>query len=220
MAKRSEPRDKVCVGVIVGVHGVKGAVRVRSYTEDPLSLAAYGPLTDEGGKRFEVTVMGRAKDALIVGVKGLNDRDQALALKGTRLYVSRSALPEPEADSFYYADLVGLSVELADGTGIGRVAAVYNFGASDVIEVTREGAPPIDVPFTRRAVPVVDVKGGRIVIDPPEGLLEEGSPEGEPQAASEAGRNEAGRKRGASAGAGRRVGKSAKARGRGRSRGG
>jgi 16S rRNA processing protein RimM len=192
----------VCVGVIVGVHGVKGAVRVRSYTERPEDFAAYGPLEDERGRRFEARATGRIKGAVIATIEGVEDRDAALALKGTRLYVPRKALPEPEADEFYIDDLVGLQAELGDGTKLGRVVAVYNFGAGDVIEIGRDGLPPLDLPFTREVVPLVDIEGGRLVIAPPEGLFE--TPEGETEAVEARGRKQARVGRPAAAGPRRR----------------
>jgi 16S rRNA processing protein RimM len=176
-ARRSGPRKAgaegplVCVGVIAAAHGIKGEVKVKSFTQDAESIAAYGPLWDEGGTReFALTLKGAHKGALIAAISGVTDRNEAEALKGTKLYVPRSALPEPEEGEFYYADLVGLRAELADGTLLGTVVAVHNFGAGDVIEV--KGAQTLDIPFTAAVVPVVDIEGGRIVIEPPEGLLE------------------------------------------------
>jgi 16S rRNA processing protein RimM len=170
------PRDRVCVGIIVGAHGVKGAVRVKSFTEEPGDVAAYGPLSDEAGRRsLRLEVIGGTKGAVIARIEGVSDRKGAEALAGTRLYLPRAALPEPEADEYYHADLLGLAAELADGTPLGKVCAVHDFGAGDVIEVERDGGASLLVPFTRQIVPVVDLKGGRLVINPPEGLIEESS---------------------------------------------
>ena len=158
---------------------MRGLVKVRSYTAEPADLAAYGPVTDaEGRRRLTLQVMSAASGAagsLICRIEGVADRDAAEALKGLRLYVERSALPDPAAeDEFYQADLIGLAAELPDGTGFGLVVAVHNHGAGDILEIERpEGRPQIvDVPFTRAAVPVVDLAGGRVVIDLPAGLLE------------------------------------------------
>jgi 16S rRNA processing protein RimM len=134
---------------------------------------------------------------VIATIAGIKDRDAALALKGTRLYLPRAALPEPEPDEFYIDDLVGLRAELEDGTELGQVVAVYNFGAGDVIEIGRDGVPPLDLPFTRQVVPSVDVAGGRLVVAPPEGLLE--TPEEETEA--EAGRRPKRARRAGEAGA-------------------
>lgn len=183
------PQMRVCVGMIVGVHGVKGAVRVKSFTEEPEDFASYGPLEDDRGRVFEASVEGRVRGAVIASLAGIDDRDEAMALKGTRLYVPRAALPEPEEDEFYFTDLIGLSVERPDGAKIGRVVAVDNFGAGDVIEIAREGAPPLDLPFTRKTVPVVDIAGGRlVVVEPPEVVGEvagEGGEAGEGMSAGE-----------------------------------
>ena len=163
---------RLCVGKIVGVHGVRGLVRIKSFTERPEDLVAYGPLGDKAGKRaFEITLKGRAKGVLLAALAGVGDRDQAKALQGTELYVERSALPalaEAE-DEFYQADLIGLAAEDSAGRPLGRVRAVHNFGAGDLIELAGAGVPggSLMVPFTRAAVPTVDLATGRLVVDPP-----------------------------------------------------
>jgi 16S rRNA processing protein RimM len=159
---------RVCLGVITGAHGVRGLIRVKSFTEAPEDLAAYGPLSDEQGTRaFTLSITGRSKGALLARIEGIIDRDQAQAVKGTRLYVSRDVLPAlDEAQTFYHADLLGLSAEDRAGRLLGRVTAVHNFGAGDILEL--DGGAARLVPFTRRAVPVVDLEGGRLVVDPPE----------------------------------------------------
>ncbi len=164
----------ILVGVIAGAHGVRGQVRVRSFTADPRALGAYGPLHDEAGKRrFGVTVTGTTKDGVIARIEGVADRDAAAALRGVRLYVARSALPPPVAEEFYHTDLIGLAAERADGTPLGRVVAVRNFGG-DVLEIEPEPTgPALFVPFTRAAVPVVDIQGGRLVVESTAGLLEQ-----------------------------------------------
>jgi 16S rRNA processing protein RimM len=155
---------------------VRGQVKVKSFTDDPEELTRLTPLTDEAGEHeFELTFVGRSKDLWLARIEGVNDRDAALALKGQRLYAAREALPAPEEDEFYYADLIGLRVELEDGTEIGTVRALHDFGAGDVVEITpkERGGPwaTAMLPFTAEAVPVVDVKAGRLVIVPPPGLF-------------------------------------------------
>jgi 16S rRNA processing protein RimM len=178
LATRAERR--LLMGHVLGAHGVKGVLRVQSYAEKPEDLAAYGPVEDESGKRrFPLTVVGRVRGALLVEIPGVHDREQAAALRGTNLYVARSALPPPEESEFYWDDLVGLRAELKDGRPLGEVTAVHDYGAGVSLEVKRPAGAPVLVPFTDRAVPVVDVAGGRIVIDPPEGLLETPKSEGE-----------------------------------------
>ena len=177
--------DRVLVGVIVGAHGIRGDVKVKSFTGDPEGVAAYGPVQTESGQRtFTLRVKGMAKGTVTCAIKGVTDRNAAEALKGTRLYLPRASLP-PQAlaeDEFYHADLVGLTAEMADGSGVvGTVAAVYDFGAGDILELAPVTggliAKPVLVPFTRAVVPVVDVAAGRVVIDPPAGLIDESRPE-------------------------------------------
>ncbi|SOD91606.1 ribosome maturation factor RimM [Caenispirillum bisanense] len=177
--------DRVLVGVVVGAHGIRGDVKVKSFTGEPEGVAAYGPVQTESGQRtFSLRVKGMAKGTVICAVKGVADRNAAEALKGTRLYLPRTALPpqQLEDDEYYHADLVGLTVEMADGSGtVGTVAAVYDFGAGDILEVTPvDGGlthKPVLVPFTRAVVPVVDIAARRLVIDPPAGLIDESRPE-------------------------------------------
>jgi 16S rRNA processing protein RimM len=166
----SEPR--ICVGVITGAQGVRGAVRVKSFTAVPEDVASYGPVEDETARRqLTLRLVGHAKGVVVATIAGIDDRDAAEALKGVRLYVKRSALPEAGEEEYYHADLLGLEAVLRDGTVLGRVRAVHEYGAGDSIEVERAAGGTVLVPFTRAAVPVVDLAGGRLVIEPPEGLL-------------------------------------------------
>jgi 16S rRNA processing protein RimM len=164
---------RICVGIISGAHGVRGAVRVKSFTADPKAVARYGPLEDEGGeRRFSLRLAGSAKGVVIVHLAGISDRDHAEALRGLRLYLPRAALPPPDEEEYYHADLIGLAATLANGTQLGEVCAVHDFGAGDTLEIVRSAGPPLMVPFTRAVVPTVDIAAGRLVIDPPPGLLE------------------------------------------------
>lgn len=168
--------DRVCVGVVVGAHGVRGAVRVKPFTEDPQALGAYGPVEDEAGqRRFRLKVLGVAKGLVNAVLAGIADRDAAEALKGVRLYVPRAALPEPDEDEFYYSDLIGLAAELEDGTPYGTVRGVFDFGAGDVVELAFADGRTEMLPFTRAAVPVVDLAAGRLVVAPP--VVTEAGPE-------------------------------------------
>lgn len=177
--------DLVLVGVVVGAHGIRGDVKVKSFTGEPEGVAAYGPVrTESGQKTFALKVKGQSKGTVICAIKGVADRNAAEALKGTRLYLPRTALPpqELEEDEYYHADLVGLTAEMADGSGpLGMVAAVYDFGAGDVLEIAPVSGgvsrKPVMVPFTKAVVPVVDVAGRRLVVDPPAGLIDESRPE-------------------------------------------
>lgn len=171
----------MCLGRIVMAHGVRGEVGIEAYTEAPGEITRYGVLTDEAGARtFEIAALRLGPKGPIVRLAGVTDRDAAEDLKGTRLYVPRGRLPGlRDKDSYYHADLIGLRAERADGTILGTVFAVQNFGAGDLLEIappaTTQGNPPQNtllVPFTKAVVPVVDIGGGRVVIDPPPGLLD------------------------------------------------
>jgi 16S rRNA processing protein RimM len=157
---------RVCVGVISGAHGVRGEVKVKTFTADPAAVAAYGPVADESGARlFELSLSRATKGGVIARVAGVGDRDAAQALKGTKLYVDRDVLPEPARDEFYHADLIGLAVELRDGKAVGRVKAVHDFGAGDLLEIVLPDGRTELLPFTREAVPEVDIAGGRLVAE-------------------------------------------------------
>jgi 16S rRNA processing protein RimM len=152
---------------------VQGAVRIKSFTAVPEDVGRYGPLADETGvRRFELRLVGAGKGVVIARLSGVVDRNQAEALRGLRLYLPRSALPPPDAEEYYHADLIGLEAVLGDGTPVGRVRAIHDFGAGDTLELARPDAPPIMVPFTRAIVPNVELAAGRLVLDPPPGLLD------------------------------------------------
>lgn len=158
--------DRICVGVVTGVHGLKGLVKVKPFTDEPESVAAYGAVeTEDGSRQLKLEVANRAgKGQVAVRVAGINDRDAAEALKGQRLYVPRERLPAPDPDEFYYADLVGLAAQRVDGETVGKVRAVFDFGAGEVLEIVDETGALIMVPFTREAVPEIDVAGGRVIV--------------------------------------------------------
>ena len=169
----TETAKQVCVGVVTGPHGVQGAVRIKSFTEAPEDVARYGPLGDESGdRRFELRLIGAGKGVVLARLSGVDDRNQAEALRGQRLYLPRSALPQPDAEEYYHADLIGLEAVLGDGKPVGRVRAIHDFGAGDTLELERPGAPPVMVPFTRAVVPSIELAAGRLVLDPPPGLLD------------------------------------------------
>ena len=169
MARSTE--DRVCVGAIAGVRGLKGEVRIKSFTADPDGIAAYGPVTTEDGERsFRIQVTARVKGLLIARLDGIDDRAAAEELKGKRLYVPRSALPKAEDGEFYHADLIGLTAETESGKTMGTIKAVHNFGAGDILEIAggEDGTgDDMMVPFTDAVVPEVDLQGGRVVIIPP-----------------------------------------------------
>lgn len=170
--------DLICVGAIGAARGLQGDLRVKSFTQDIEALGSYGPLTDETGtKTFNVKVLGQQKGLVLVRIKGVNDRNAADALKGQTLYLERARLPKTDEDEFYFSDLVGLKAELADGAPFGEVALAEDHGGGPFLEIITSGHGRVLVPFTKASVPEVDLEGGRIVIDPPDGLLEPGEPE-------------------------------------------
>jgi len=168
-----DPDSRVCVGRIAGAHGIRGWVRITSYTEAPEGVAAYGPVSDDKGERmFELEIMRMAKAQVVARIPGVTDRNAAEALRGVQLYVPRVALPAPDPDEFYFEDLTGLAVGTVDGQSIGVILSVQDFGTGPMIEVGESRGATVLVPFTRAIVPVVDLAAGRIEIDPPIGLLE------------------------------------------------
>lgn len=162
-------QEWVCLGVITRPKGVRGQVRITSYTGRPDDLVAYGPLfAGPGGRVMEVAVREILKGGVVVAViAGVTDRDGAEALRGVELHVPRQALPETDGDEYYHADLVGLQVEGVNGVIIGSVAALHNFGAGDILEVMSGDGDSFMVPFTRDAVTEIDIGGGRVVVSPP-----------------------------------------------------
>ncbi|HUF86635.1 MAG TPA: ribosome maturation factor RimM [Thermohalobaculum sp.] len=178
MAERSEHGRLICVGAIAGAFGVTGEVRLKSFCAEPGAIGGYGPLvTEDGARAFTVRITRPVKGGLAARLSGVATREEAEALKGTRLCVPRARLPEPGEDEFYHVDLIGLSVVDTQGAALGRVRAVHDFGAGDVIEIDLGGGKSVMIPFTRAVVPHVDLAAGRIVADPPPGSLHDGAPE-------------------------------------------
>ncbi len=160
--------QRVLIAQIGAAHGVRGEVRLKAFTADPLDVASYGPLETEDGRRIEIEAARPAKEVLVVRLKGVADRNAAEALKNQRLYVSRDKLPPPDDDEFYYADLIGLSAVTAEGAAFGVVKAVHNFGAGDLIEIEPAGGgETVMLAFNETTVPTVDIAGRRIVVAPP-----------------------------------------------------
>ena len=161
--------DRVCVAQIGAPHGVHGEVRIWTFTADPMAITRYGPLQSEDGKRaFDIDAVRPAKGHLVARLRGVDTREAAERLTNIKLFVPRERLPEIDADEFYHADLVGLRVEDRNGSEIGAVIAVHNFGAGDILEIQPPEGGAMLLPFTEAAVPEVDIKGGRLVIVRPE----------------------------------------------------
>ena len=165
--------DRICVGAIAGSFGVQGEVRLKSFCTDPLAIGDYGPLWTEDGTRSFTVKLTRSSVSGGVGARlsGITTKEQADALKGVQLFADRDRLPSLPDDEFYHADLIGLVAQDTGGAELGRVTAVHNHGAGDLLEISGAGRKaPTLVPFTLAAVPTVDIGAGRIVVDLPEGL--------------------------------------------------
>src|SRR5580704_8075647 len=151
---------KVCVARIGAAHGVRGAVKLWTFTEDPFAVKAYGPLsTKDGARHFELASAREAKDHLVATFKGVTTREEAERLNGIELYVAREKLPATEDDEYYHADLIGLAAETTAGVTLGRVIAIHNFGAGDIIEIAPPSGATLLLPFSNAVVPTVDVPG-------------------------------------------------------------
>jgi 16S rRNA processing protein RimM len=166
-------KNRVCVARIGAAHGTGGEVRLWPFTARAEAVATYGPLqTADGTRAFEIEALRPAKDFLVARLKGVTDRAAAERLCNTDLYVLRERLPVPEAEEFYYADLIGLRAEDTAGRAIGSIVAVHNFGAGDILEIApAAGGDTVMLPFSTAVVPIVEIAAGRIVVERPEGLL-------------------------------------------------
>ncbi|MGL4322004.1 MAG: ribosome maturation factor RimM [Paracoccaceae bacterium] len=164
--------DLICIGSIAGSYGVQGEVRLKSFCAEPSDIASYGPLTTEdGGRSFVVKLSRPVTGGYGARLSGITTKEQADALRGAALFVDRAKLPSLPDDEFYHADLIGLAVHDTGGAAMGRVIAVHNHGAGDLLEVQPDGPKSaILLPFTRAIVPTVDLKARRIIVDVPEGL--------------------------------------------------
>ena len=159
-------QPSVLVGVVIAAHGIAGEVRVKSFTADPLALGGYGPLTSADGRQFGISALRQHRaDELILRLDGVGTRNAAEQLKGCRLYIPRTALPDPEPGEYYHADLVGLRAEDVSGGEKGRITAVLNYGAGDILEITAADGTSELIPFSDSHVPVVDLANGRVVVD-------------------------------------------------------
>lgn len=176
-----KPENPVQMAVIGAAQGIKGELRVKTFTGDPLALGDYGPLYAGDGRSFEIEDIRPAGEVVVVRFKGVRDRTAAERLTGTELYIDRSALPAEEEEEFYHADLVGLAVRDDDGVEAGRVTAVQNFGGGDLLEITFRGKKGLLIPFSQAAVPEVDVKAGFVRIGTvAAGLVEDADEDGRP----------------------------------------
>jgi 16S rRNA processing protein RimM len=167
----------ICVARIGAAHGVRGAVKLWTFTEDPLAVKHYGPLmTKDGARQFEVTHVREAKDHLVATLKGIATREEAERLNGIELYIAREKLPETDEGEYYHADLIGLAAVNAAQEPLGRVIAIHNFGAGDIIEIAPAKGATMLLPFTNAVVPTVDLAGGRVVIELPQEIEGDDAP--------------------------------------------
>jgi len=158
----------ICVARIGAAHGVRGQVKLWTFTEDPLAVKRHGPLASkDGARQFEVTHAREAKGHLIATLKGVATRDEAERLNGVELYIARERLPATAADEYYHADLIGLAAVNGAGDPLGRVIAIHNFGAGDIIEIAPTHGTILLLPFTNAVVPSVDLAGGQVTIELP-----------------------------------------------------
>jgi 16S rRNA processing protein RimM len=161
-------QTRILLGVVTAAHGIKGEVKVKTFTQSPEGLGAYGPVSTEDGRQIEIAALRPFKsDEVIVRFAGIADRSAAESLKGRSLYVPRAALPATQAGEFYYSDLIGLKAEDPSGNPLGTVRGVHNFGAGDVVEIEFADGTTEFLAFSDANVPAVDIAAGRIVIELP-----------------------------------------------------
>jgi 16S rRNA processing protein RimM len=160
---------QICIARIGAAHGVRGAVKLWTFTEDPLAVRAYGPLvTKDGARSFEIATAREAKGHLVATLKGVATREDAERLNGIELYVAREKLPDTDQDEYYHADLIGLAAVTPANAPLGRVVAIHNFGAGNIIEIAPPHGATMLLPFTNAVVPSDDLASGRVVIELPE----------------------------------------------------
>ncbi|MDE2790183.1 MAG: ribosome maturation factor RimM [Paracoccaceae bacterium] len=164
---------RVCLGRILGAHGVRGNVRIESYCDDPRTIAGYGRLeTEDSCRSFDIKLVRIDHRGIIARLSGISSRESAETLKGVRLFVDRRRLPDLGNGDYYVADLIGLTVNDLGGRQVGTVSAVQNHGAGDILEVRLvDSRESVLLPFSQEAVPIVDLESGRITVDPPEGVF-------------------------------------------------
>lgn len=168
----TENAEMICVGAISGAFGVKGEVRIKSFCADPSAIADYSPLTTEDGKVFDLGITRAIKGGFAAVISGVDNKEDADALRSTRLYARRDQLPSLPDDEYYHSDLIGLTIVDTGGEVRGKVKSVLNHGAGDILEIIGVGLKEaVLLPFTKAIVPTVDLSASRIVIDPPEGLF-------------------------------------------------
>ncbi|WP_274423418.1 ribosome maturation factor RimM [Chelativorans sp. YIM 93263] len=182
-----KPKNPIQLGIVGAAHGIRGEVRVKPYTEDPAALGDYGPLYTADGRMLVLKNLRPSKGGVIARFEGIGDRNAAEGLNGEELFVDRSALPEDlDEEEFYHADIIGLTAIDETGTKLGKVVAIHDFGAGDLLEVRPASGQTLMIPFTREAVPEIDVPGGQLHVDGVAAGLDEGeNPEDRKNAAGD-----------------------------------
>lgn len=170
----AESRDRLCVGRVTGVHGVRGLLVVRPFTETAADVAAYGPVETGAGQSLDLTIKGTKKAGLLVAAAGVTSREAAESLKGQDLFASRDALPPAGENEWYHSDLIGLEAVTPEGETLGRIIGIDDFGAGDLLEIAPARGPSAYVPFTAEIVPSIDIAAGRIAVIPPAGTFDAG----------------------------------------------
>lgn len=164
--------DMICVGAISGAFGVRGEVRIKSFCAEPSAIADYNPLSTEEGKVYDLGITRAIKGGFAAVISGVDNKEDADALRNTRLYTARENLPALPDDEFYHSDLIGLTAVDTGGVILGKIKTILNHGAGDILEITGPGLKePVLLSFTKSVVPTVDLASERVVIDPPEGLF-------------------------------------------------
>ena len=160
--------NKICIAVITNAHGINGCLRVKSFGHDSTALTDYGKLMDASGKKtFDLTITGQSKGQFIVKIDGVNNRNDAEALKATELFIMRDKLPDINDDEFYYTDLIGMRMETSDNSHYGTLKAVHDFGAGDLLDVNLAAGGSIMLPFTKEVIIHIDMKAGLLIVNPP-----------------------------------------------------
>jgi 16S rRNA processing protein RimM len=168
----------ICIARIGAAHGVRGAVKLWTFTDDPLAVKSYGPLaTKDGARKFEIASAREAKGHLVATLKGIATREDAERLNGIELYIARDKLPATDDNEYYHADLIGLAAINAAQEPLGRVIAIHNFGAGDIIEIAPPQGATMLLPFTNAVVPTVDLENGRVVIELPDEIAGDRPPD-------------------------------------------
>ena len=158
--------NKICLGAVVGVHGIRGEVKVKSFSDNEKNLTRYGDVSNESGdKNYSLKIVGHSKELLRVKIKGVDDRNTAETLVGTAFYINRDLLPDLKDDEFYHTDLIGLDVRNSNNETIGEVNAIYNFGAGDIIELKLNEGSLEMLPFTKSYVPTINIKEHYIIVE-------------------------------------------------------